>query len=111
MIMKDKKVNTYKVNKRKGTVEYTTKAYDVYYTGKAKVNKEDGDVFDEATGKRIAFLRAIMKMKKSLLKENLNYLEFIRNVSSMEEEIQTKVQLLTESYYRLEEKLNDIIKK
>lgn len=102
--------NTYTVNRKTGVITFTTKAYDVYYTGTAKLNKTAGDTFDETKGKRIAKLRAIMKMKRALLKENLQFQEFIHKISAMEEEIQTKIQLLTESYYRLEQKLNDEIK-
>ena len=57
--------NRYKVNEEKGIVKYTVKAHGEYYTGVAKeTNFEEGDVFDLEKGKRIAKLRAILKMKR-----------------------------------------------
>lgn len=93
----------YKINKEKGLVKCTVKAYNTYYTGKAKVNTDEGDVFDEEKGKKIARCRALLKMKKALLNSAIDELEFIMSLESVKEELSDYIQKITESMNRLEE--------
>lgn len=95
----------YQIDEEKGIVKHTVKAYGNYFTGTAKTNFEAGDVFNLETGKRIAKLRAVMKMKKHLLKDALNELEFIREIASLEEGVQDYIQKLTESITYVQNKL------
>jgi hypothetical protein len=99
--------NIYKIDEAKGLVKYTVKAYGVYYTGKSKVNVEAGDVFDLEKGKRLAKLRAILKMKKGVLKNLLEFQEMVRYYASLEDEIQEQIQVLTQSATRLTERINN----
>ena len=46
--------NIYKIDEAKGLVKYTVKCHGRYFTGKSKVNVDEGDVFDLEKGKRIA---------------------------------------------------------
>jgi hypothetical protein len=101
--------NRYKVNEEKGIVKYTVKAHGEYYTGVAKTNFEEGDVFDLEKGKRIAKLRAILKMKRALLKEALSIQEVMREIISQEEDLQNHIQALTQSTANIEEKLNEVL--
>ena len=101
--------NRYKINEEKGIVKYTVKAHGEYYTGVAKTNFEEGDVFDLEKGKRIAKLRALLKMKRAHLKESLAIQEIIREIISQEEDIQNRIQALTQSTAFIEEKLNDVL--
>lgn len=98
--------NVYKIDEAKGLVKYTIKAHGVYYTGKSKVNVEAGDVFDLEKGKRIAKLRAIVKMKRGLLNELLEIQELVRNIASTEEALQEQIAVLTNSVTSVQEKLN-----
>lgn len=101
--------NRYKINEEKGIVKYTVKAHGEYYTGVAKTNFEEGDVFDLEKGKRIAKLRAILKMKRALLKEALSIQEVMREIISQEEDLQNHIQALTQSASNVEEKLNEVL--
>lgn len=96
----------YQINEEKGIVKHTVKAYGNYFTGTAKTNFEAGDTFDVEKGKRIAKLRAVMKMKKHLLKDALNELEFIREIASLEEDVQDYIQKLTESITYIQNRLH-----
>ena len=98
--------NIYKIDEAKGLVKYTIKAHGVYYTGKSKVNVEAGDVFDLEKGKRIAKLRAVLKMKKGLLSELLELQEVVRTIASSEESLQGEIAVLTDSATRVQEKLD-----
>lgn len=98
--------NIYKIDEAKGLVKYTIKAHGVYYTGKSKVNVEAGDVFDLEKGKRIAKLRAILKMKRGLLSELLELQEVVRTIASSEESLQEEIAVLTDSATRVQEKLD-----
>ena len=98
--------NIYKIDEAKGLVKYTIKAHGVYYTGKSKVNVEAGDVFDLEKGKRIAKLRAVLKMKRGLLSELLELQEVIRAIASSEESLQEEIAVLTDSATRVQEKLD-----
>jgi len=99
--------NIYKIDEAKGLVKYTVKAYGVYYTGKSKVNVEAGDVFDLEKGKRLAKLRAILKMKRGLLKELLNFQSEVQFYADMLDDIQEQIQVLTQSATRLQERINN----
>lgn len=101
--------NRYKVNEEKGIVKYTVKAHGEYYTGVSKTNFEEGDVFDLEKGKRIAKLRAILKMKRGLLKEALAIQEIMHEIVSQEEDLQNHIQALTQSAANVEEKLNEVL--
>lgn len=57
-------MSSIKVNKKTGVIKHTMTAYGEYYTGTAKVNEKDGDVFNYDLGCRIAYLRAIIAMKQ-----------------------------------------------
>ena len=98
--------NIYKIDEAKGLVKYTIKAHGVYYTGKSKVNVEAGDVFDLEKGKRIAKLRAILKMKRGLLSELLELQEVVRAIASSEESLQEEIAVLTDSATQVQEKLD-----
>lgn len=98
--------NIYKIDEAKGLVKYTIKAHGVYYTGKSKVNVEAGDVFDLEKGKRIAKLRAVLKMKRGLLSELLELQTLVRVIASSEESLQEEIAVLTDSATRVQEKLN-----
>lgn len=98
--------NIYKIDEAKGLVKYTIKAHGVYYTGKSKVNVEAGDVFDLEKGKRIAKLRAVLKMKRGLLSELLELQEIVRVIASSEESLQEEIAVLTDSATRVQEKLD-----
>lgn len=98
--------NIYKIDDAKGLVKYTIKAHGVYYTGKSKVNVEAGDVFDLEKGKRIAKLRAVLKMKRGLLSELLELQEIVRVIASSEESLQEEIAILTDSATRVQEKLD-----
>lgn len=98
--------NIYKIDEAKGLVKYTIKAHGVYYTGKSKVNVEAGDVFDLEKGKRIAKLRAVLKMKRGLLSELLELQEVVRAIASSEESLQEEIAVLTDSATRVQEKLD-----
>ena len=98
--------NIYKIDEAKGLVKYTIKAHGVYYTGKSKVNVEAGDVFDLEKGKRIAKLRAVLKMKRGLLSELLELQEIVRVIASSEESLQGEIAVLTDSATRVQEKLD-----
>lgn len=99
----------YKVNEKTGVVKYTVKAHGVYYTGVAKTNFAEGDVFDLEKGKRIAKLRAILKMKQGLLKEALEVQEFLCELVSKQDDVQELIQKLTQSAANVQEKLNEIL--
>ena len=99
----------YKVNEETGVVKYTVKAHGVYYTGVAKTNFAEGDVFNLEKGKRIAKLRAILKMKRGLLKEALEIQEFLNELVSKQEEVQELIQKLTQSASNVQEKLNKVL--
>ena len=98
--------NIYKIDEAKGLVKYTIKAHGVYYTGKSKVNVEAGDGFDLEKGKRIAKLRAVLKMKRGLLSELLELQEVVRTIASSEESLQEEIAVLTDSATRVQEKLD-----
>lgn len=95
----------YQIDEQKGIVKHTVKAYDMYFTGVAKTNFEDGDTFDVEKGKRIAKLRALSKMKKHLLKEAMTDLELIRELASTEDELIDYIQKMTESLNYIQNKL------
>lgn len=99
----------YKVNEKTGVVKYTVKAHGVYYTGVAKTNFAEGDVFDLEKGKRIAKLRAILKMKQGLLKEALEVQAFLDELVSKQDDVQELIQKLTQSAANVQEKLNEIL--
>ena len=98
--------NIYKIDEAKGLVKYTIKAHGVYYTGKSKVNVGAGDVFDLEKGKRIAKLRAVLKMKRGLLSELLELQKIVRVIASSEESLQEEIAVLTDSATRVQEKLD-----
>lgn len=104
--MKKDLTNIYKIDEAKGLVKYTIKAHGVYYTGKSKVNVEEGDVFDLEKGKRIAKLRAVLKMKRGLLRELLEIQTLVRYIANSEEKLQEEIAILTDSTTRVQEKLN-----
>lgn len=101
--------NRYKINEEKGIVKYTVKAHGEYYTGVAKTNFEEGDVFDLEKGKRIAKLRAVLKMKQGLMREALHAQEKIRDIISYQEDLQEYIQKLTQSTANVNEKLNTVL--
>ena len=81
----------------------------VVYTGVAKTNFAEGDVFDLEKGKRIAKLRAILKMKRGLLKEALEIQEVLNELVSKQDDVQELIQKLTQSAANVQEKLNEIL--
>ena len=101
--------NVYKVDEAKGIVKYTIKAHGEYYTGKAKVNTAEGDAFDLETGKRIAKLRAILKMKRAIQKELIEYKAWIIYVKSLENEVTNKIDASVKSIENVEKKLEDVL--
>ena len=98
--------NIYKIDEAKGLVKYTVKCHGRYFTGKSKVNTEDGDVFDLEKGKRIAKLRAIMKMKLAQLAELVEIQAWVRELASHQDELAEQIQVYKNSTQHLQEKLN-----
>lgn len=99
----------YTVDEKQGIVTCTLKCYGVYFTGKAKANFDEGEVFDEEIGKKIAKYRAVLKMRKALLKSAMNDLAYIRQIASLEEQVQDYIRKTTENYFKVEQQLNDIL--
>lgn len=95
----------YQIDEEKGIVKHTVKAHGNYFTGTAKTNFADGDIFDVEKGKRIAKLRAVQKMKKALLKDAISDLEFVREIASAEDDIIDYIQKMTESLSYIQNKL------
>lgn len=109
--MKNKDLtNVYKIDEANGLVKYTVKAHGMYFTGKSKANVDEGDVFDLEKGKRIAKLRALLKMKRHFLNEALDIQEYVRAMASMEDEITEQVAVLTRSLCHIEDQLNEALK-
>lgn len=100
--------NQYKIDEEKGIVKYTVKCHGRYFTGKAKVNKEAGDVFNLDLGKRIAKLRALSKMKSAQLYEALEAQSFLRQLIEKEQIFSERIQKLTESSIRISDELERI---
>lgn len=98
--------NVYKVDEAKGTVKYTVKCHGQYFTGKSKVNRESGDEFDLEKGKRIAKLRAILKMKRAQLTEAIETQSQIREIIAAEPKLNEFIGVLTNSVCQVETKLN-----
>lgn len=101
--------NVYKIDEAKGLVKYTVKCHGRYFTGKSKVNVEDGDVFDLEKGKRIAKLRAVLKMKRAQLTELIEVRDWIREIASCEENLTEQIQVFTNSTVHLQDKLNEVL--
>lgn len=97
--------NVYKIDETKGLVKYTVKANGSYYTGRAKCNFEDGDMFNLDKGKRIAKLRAVKKMKQAQLKEAMALQYNIRMLLAVQEDIENDIQKYTQSLVSIEDKL------
>ena len=104
--MKKDLTNIYKIDEQNGIVKYTVKTHGKYYTGKAKANTDEGDVFDVEKGKRIAKLRALLKMKRALLREALEFQHCINQLKTMEDELTDRIQRLTQSAFNISDKLN-----
>lgn len=101
--------NIYKIDEAKGLVKYTVKCHGRYFTGKSKVNVDEGDVFDLEKGKRIAKLRAILKMKEAQLDELTEFQAWVHELASHEKEISEQIQVYTESAKHLQIKLNEAL--
>lgn len=101
--------NVYKVDEKNGIVKYTVKANGEFYTGRAKCNFDDGDKFDIEKGKRIAKLRAVKKMKSAQLKEALYVQGELRKLIEMQDDVDSKVQIYTQSLVSITEKLADVL--
>lgn len=101
--------NVYKVDEAKGLVKYTVKCHGRYFTGQSKVNTADGDVFDLEKGKRIAKLRAIMKMKRAQLAELVEIQDWVRELASHQDELAEQIQVYKNSTQHLQEKLNEAL--
>jgi len=101
--------NIYKINEKTGEVRYTVKAHGMYFTGKSKVNRDEGDVFDLEKGKQIAKLRAVLKMKHHFLNEALDMQKYVRHIASLEEDITNEVALLTQSVLHVEDLLQEAL--
>ena len=101
--------NTYKIDEAKGLVKYTIKAHGVYYTGKSKVNVEAGDVFDLEKGKRIAKLRAVLKMKRGLINESIDMQNKINDFIAFAPVLEEKIKVLQRSQGQVEAKLQEVL--
>lgn len=101
--------NVYKIDEAKGLVKYTVKCHGRYFTGKSKVNVADGDVFDLEKGKRIAKLRAVLKMKRAQLTELIEFRDWVREVASTEEKLTEQIQVFTNSTIHLQDKLSEAL--
>ena len=99
--------NIYKIDEAKGLVKYTIKCHGHYFTGRAQVNREAGDVFDVEKGKRLAKLRALLKMKRAQLTELIEIQTLVRRIAEAEQKVTEEVAIFTDSIHRLEAKLND----
>jgi DNA-binding XRE family transcriptional regulator len=98
--------NPYKIDEVKGIVKYTVKCHGQYFTGRAQVNHEAGDVFDVEKGKRLAKLRALLKMKRAQLAELVEIQTQVRQIAESEQKVTETVAIFTDSVYRLEAKLD-----
>jgi len=98
--------NTYKIDEVKGLVKYTVKCHGRYFTGRAQVNRDAGDVFDVEKGKRLAKLRALLKMKRAQLTELVEIQTLVRQIAESEQKVTEEVAVFTDSVCRLEAKLN-----
>lgn len=98
--------NVYKIDEENGIVKYTVKCKGFYFTGKAKVNKEDGDEFDIEKGKRIAKLRAILKMKKAQLVDLVEIQQWLNELLSNKEAIEEQIEVYKNSAKHIQEKLD-----
>jgi hypothetical protein len=101
--------NTYKIDEAKGLVKYTIKAHGVYYTGKSKVNVEAGDVFDLEKGKRIAKLRAVLKMKRGLIAETEDMQNKVNDFIAFAPMLEEKLNVLRKSQSQVEAKLQEVL--
>ena len=101
--------NTYKIDEAKGLVKYTIKAHGVYYTGKSKVNVEAGDVFDLEKGKRIAKLRAVLKMKRGLIAETEDMQNKVNDFIAFAPMLEEKLNVLRRSQGQVEAKLQEVL--
>ncbi len=99
--------NIYKIDEVKGLVKYTVKCHGHYFTGRAQVNRDSGDVFDVEKGKRLAKLRALLKMKRAQLAELIEIQTLVRQIAESEQKITEEVAIFTDSVCRLEAKLNE----
>lgn len=98
--------NTFKIDEIKGLVKYTVKCHGRYFTGRAQVNHDAGDVFDVEKGKRLAKLRALLKMKRAQLTELVEIQTLVRQIAESEQKVTEEVSVFTDSVCRLEAKLN-----
>ena len=98
--------NTYKIDEVKGLVKYTVKCHGHYFTGRAQVNRDAGDVFDVEKGKRLAKLRALLKMKRAQLTELIEIQTLVRQIAESEQKVTEEVAVFTDSVCRLESRLN-----
>lgn len=101
--------NVYKIDEAKGLVKYTVKAHGVYFTGKSKVNVDAGDVFDLEKGKRIAKLRAILKMKQAMFRELNEFRAWVLEVASLESEVNDRIAATDTSIVNLQKKLTEVL--
>lgn len=97
--------NIYKIDEAKGLVKYTIKCHGHYFTGRAQVNRDEGDVFDVEKGKRLAKLRALLKMKRAQLNELIEIQTLVRQIAESEQKITEEVAVFTDSVCRLEDKI------
>ena len=98
--------NIYKIDETKGLVKYTVKCHGQYFTGRAQVNREAGDVFNIEKGKRLAKLRALLKMKRAQLAELIELQTLVRQIAETEPKVTEEVTVFTDSVHRLEAKLH-----
>lgn len=96
----------YKISQEKRYVKCSIYAHGVYFTGTAKC--DDRDEFDAQFGKRLAYLRAIRKMKQGLIKATQMFLEEIQALPSVEE-INDKVKYLTAGVEHLDAKIDELL--
>ena len=101
--------NVYVIDEEKGIITHTTKAHGKYYKGIAKTNFEAGDTFDVEKGKRIAKLRAILKMKKDQIKGIMDDYHYCLEMADLCDTIQANLQKQVEVYNKIEEKLMKIL--
>lgn len=97
----------YKISQEKRLVKCTIYAHGVFYTAQAKC--VEGDTFDVEFGKRLAYLRAIKKMKLGEIKFFNAYLAELKQLPT-QDEIQGKIDYLGDGVKNLDTKIADLLK-
>lgn len=94
----------YKISQEKRVVKCTIYAHGVFFTGVAKCDQRDE--FDVDYGKRLAYLRAIRKMKIGEIRAVCAYIEQLKKLPTIAE-LEDKVNYLQKGVENLNTKIAD----